>query len=118
MNSRYQPGGDIYSKFVSQYGRAGADRIAAADASGVPYAVNDALAEVRNGPRLNDSTASNFWDQITTDPLKAPLDSANDQIGKAVANFFKNPWVLFALALLIWGWLGAPGLGRLKQKLR
>lgn len=106
MNARYQPGGDIYQRLVDEYGRAGADKIAAADASGGTYAVNEALASVRSGPRLNESTFSIFTQQITTDPLAAPLAAADSQIGKAVLNVFKNPWVLAALALYVFLQLG------------
>lgn len=102
MNSRYQPpNGDIYLKLKSAYGKAGADSVAIADASGEPYAINDAITALKYGDKKNDSAVSIFVDQVTTDPLAAPLESANDQIGKAVANVFKNPWVLIALAVFV-----------------
>ena len=97
MNSRYQSGGDIYSRLEQQYGTAGADKVAAADASGEPYAINQALTDLKYGAALNDSTISNFVDQVTTDPLAAPLDAANKQIGNAVTGIFKSPWVLAVL---------------------
>lgn len=111
MNSRYQPGGDIYARLASQYGQAGADRVARADASGVPYAVNDALVAIRHGDPLSTSTTGIFLDNITSDPLGAPLESANNQIAKAVGNLFKNPWVLLVVAVVIitqldgWAWI-------------
>lgn len=116
MNSRYQPGGDIYAKLESQYGTAGANRVAIADASGAPYAVNDALTAIKYGDRLPDSTAAIFYDQVTTDPLAAPLASANNVLGNSVLSFLKNPWVLILVLVLVWGWLGFPGLGGLKKK--
>lgn len=102
---RYQPGGDIYANLESKYGRNGALLVAQAALTGDKFAVNDALSRVKFGERLDDSTASLFWKQITTDPLAAPLESANAAIGtigkSAIFGVLKNPWVLLAIGVLI-----------------
>ena len=111
MNPRYQIGGDIYAKLAAQYGTSGADRVALADASGVQGATATALGEVKWGATGSDSIVANFFNQITTDPLAAPLESANNQIGNAVLGVLKNPWVLLAVAAVVffqlggWNWL-------------
>jgi len=35
-------------------------------------------------PPLNTSTASIFWEQLTTDPLAAPLESANNAFNEII----------------------------------
>lgn len=115
MNARYQPGGDIYAKLEAKYGTAGADRVAAADASGELGAVNEALTELKYGAPLNDSTTSIFFDQVTTDPLGAPLESANNQLANVVKDIVKNPYVLAALALYLFLQLG--GFNWLRRQL-
>ena len=114
--ARYQPGGDIYATLLGQYGTDAANTIAAAAATGDNAAVNQALATVRSGPARNDSTLSLFWDQVTTDPLAAPLDSLNNQLGKAVWNVVKNPWVLLTAGLIVFHLFG--GFTWLKKKLK
>lgn len=106
MNSRYQPGGDIYHRLEQSYGTAGANYVAKADASGEPYAINDALTALKYGNPLNDSVVSNFAGQIINDPLAAPLESANNQIGNAVTGVFKNPWVLGLLVGVVFYLVG------------
>ncbi len=103
-NPRYAPGGDLYTKASSQYGIGGADKLYQASLSDDPAAMNNAFQNLRGyGAPLDESTASIFWDQVTSDPLAAPLESANNQINKAVGNVFKNPAVLIVLVLLIAG---------------
>ena len=114
MNARYQPGGDIYSRLEQHYGTSGADKVAAADASGEPYAINRALTDLKYGPDRDASVVSNFADQLLTDPLAAPLDAANEQIGNAVANVFKNPWVLVTLVGVVFYLVG--GFDWVKRK--
>lgn len=108
--SRYQSGGDIYNTIATRYGTAGADRVAAAALSQDPVTINQAYTLVKYGPPASESTLGIFADQIFSDPLAAPLESANRQIGLAAWNFLKNPWVLAALAVGVWVWLGMPGL--------
>lgn len=95
---RYQPGGDIYAQLEAQYGRNAALLIAQAAQTGDRTALNEAIAQVRHGAKLNDSTARIFWAQVTTDPFDAPLDSLNKGIGTIVSSAlkgtFSNPWVL------------------------
>jgi len=98
-SARYQPpDGNIFKRLESQYGTGAALVIARAAASQDDEAVQEAIAQVRSGPRLDDSTLSNFWTQVTTDPLEAPLTGLNNQIGNAVGSVFKNPWVVLVLA--------------------
>jgi hypothetical protein len=115
--ARYQPGGDIYAQLEGQYGRNGALLISQAAATGDQDAVNDAFVRAKYGEKLDDSTASIFWHQITTDPFDAPLDSLNKGLGtaykSAILGLLKNPWVLVTLAGLVFyalggfRWLGA-----------
>lgn len=122
MNPRYQPNGDIFASIELQFGAEAARAAAQADR------VNDGgktlrftLSNIRSGKYQvgsatpGASTLGNFWNQITTDPLSAPLDAANEQIGKAVWNVFKNPWVLAAVALGLFLWLG--GANWIRKKL-
>lgn len=80
--ARYQPGGDIYATLLSQYGQADADYIAQAAATGERAQLTEAIAYVRHGAALNDSTAGIFLDQILTDPLDAPLDALDAGVKK------------------------------------
>ena len=102
---RYQPGGDIYAQLEAKYGRTGALLIAQAAQTGDRDAVNQALSRVKYGERLDDSTAQIFWRQVTTDPFDAPLASLNKGLGavfkSAGLGVLKNPWVLLAIAALV-----------------
>ena len=114
---KYSPGGDIHRTLSQDYGSAAADRIFEAFKAGGRFAANDALVEVKNGPRLNDSTLSNFGQRLATDPFAAPLASANNVLStitsSAVFGLVKNPFVLGALILFLI--IRFPGLlGRLK----
>lgn len=75
---------------------------------------------VKYGERMSDSTARLFWNQITTDPFDAPLESLNKGLqvgaGSLLKNIFKNPWVLLLVAGLILYALG--GFGWLARKLK
>lgn len=117
--TRYQRGGDIYQQLASQYGTAAADAIAAAATTNDRAVLAEAIALVRSGPaRTGTSTLGNFFNQLITDPLAAPLESANNQIGKAVWNVVKNPWVLATLVGVISFVLvgGIPGLKKMFSK--
>lgn len=104
--ARYQPGGDIYTTLADEYGVNAANRVATA-ARGTQADLNEAIADIRSGPaRSGTNTLGNFVTQITTDPLAAPLASANNQIGKAVLNILKNPWVLLTVAVIVFSQLG------------
>ena len=102
---RYQAGGDIYATLAAQYGAAAADQIAAAAATGDRAQLSDAIELARgNGPARETSTLSIFGNQLATDPLAAPLDSLNNQLGKAFWNVLKNPFVLLlAIAAVAYG---------------
>lgn len=104
-SNRYSPGGDLYNDIATRFGVVWANRAYSATL------VDDGGATLRNV--LNDahqaerglelarpgstSTAANFWEQITTDPFAAPLDGLDNQLGKAVWNVVKNPFVLLLL---------------------
>ena len=110
LSSRYAPGGDIYATIAAQHGAAGADRVWRAYQSGEAGAVAAVLSELDYGAPLSESTAALFAGQIVTDPLGAPLDSANRALGIVFLNtlksFIRNPWVLLVLAgvgaFLLW----------------
>jgi hypothetical protein len=122
--NRYAPGGDLYEALAEKYGRAAADRVWQAQESGRSGAVAEVLAELRYGKPLEESTGSLFWQQITTDPLAAPLASANaglgTVLGSAIKGLFKNPWVLLVLvvggAIYFWPIVGPFVKGLLKRR--
>lgn len=101
--ARYAPGGDIYNNLLARYGHQAAEEVYWAAKSGDRTQVTDALVRVKHGQPLNDSVAEIFVEQITTDPLAAPLETANRQLGNLVAGLVKNPLaaVGIAVALLI-----------------
>lgn len=116
--NRYAPDGDIYASIADQYGTSAAQRAYAAslvDDGGVT--LRNVLSNLHTGSTDPGSTStwSNFWRQITTDPLAAPLDSLDNQLGNAVLNVFKNPFVLLLVAGLVFHWFG--GFTWLKRKL-
>lgn len=105
--NRYQPGGDFYAKLQSLYGKAGADKAAAAALTGDNTQLNEALAELKfGGQPLNTNTFSLFANQLGTNPLAAPLSGLNSQIGTAFKEFLSNPWVLGSVLIFLFIWLG------------
>jgi|SRR5438876_5644881 len=107
---RYQPGGDIYAQLETQYGRTGALLVAQAALTGDRTAITEALVRLKYGEPLDESTARIFWSQITTDPFDAPLTSLNKGLGtvfkSAGLGIFRNPWVLLALAAVVFFAIG------------
>ena len=114
--ARYQPGGDIYASLQSQYGTASADAIAQAALSGDETQVNAALTQAKFGAPLDASTASNFYTQVTTNPLAAPLASLNTGLANTLMAFLKSPAVLLVGGLALFVWLG--GLDWIKGSLK
>lgn len=108
--SEYAPGGWRYNNIANNYSVAAANDAAAIAADGgEQWEVSEALSKYNKNaqPVVGGTSAiGNFFTQITTDPLAAPLESANNQIGNAVMGVFRNPWVLIAVALLIFHLLG------------
>lgn len=110
--TRYQPGGDIYAKLVSQYGTGGADQVAAAALTGDRLLVTNAIAQAEYGAKLTDSTLAIFGNQIATDPLAAPLASAEKISANTFMALFKSPAVIVVLVIVGfslmggWQWLG------------
>lgn len=111
--ANYAPGTYAYQRNVNAYGKAGADYVwQTAREGGDVGAALTGLAVQSTG---SASFLGNFATQITTDPLAAPLESANNQIENVVKGLFKNPWVLLALALVIFHLLG--GFNLIQRKL-
>lgn len=96
---RYQAGGDIYATLAAQYGTNAANSIAAAAATGDREQLTEAIAYVRNGAALDDSTASIFIDQLLTDPLAAPLDA----LDKGINQIFNSEGVKTILTVVAVG---------------
>lgn len=71
----YQQGGTAYAFFEKNYGTSNADIIASAAASGDRATLTDAIAQVKWGNPLNDSTVEILAENLITDPLGAPLDA-------------------------------------------
>lgn len=111
--TRYSPGGDLYAAIAAQFGTSWADRAYNAarnndDGAALRNVLNDARQSARGLDLArpgSDSTLANFTDQIVNDPLAAPLDSLNDQLGKAAWNVIRNPFVLVLVAGLAAFWL-------------
>lgn len=104
---RYQPGGDLFASYDKLYGTNGASLIALAALGGDRLAITNAIARVKFGERLDESTFRAFVGQLATDPLGAPLDSLNSGLSKLAGNtavaFLRNPMVLLVLALIAAG---------------
>lgn len=113
--NRYQPGGDIYQAIASKISQSAADQVAAAANTGDRTQVTAALNTVTFGAPLDTSTASILFNQLTTDPLGAPLASANTILGNTFFSFLKSPAVLLALGLVAFFLLG--GADFLRRKL-
>ena len=135
----YLAGGTVYLAIQAKYGTDAADNIASiayangnAIAAGDPTSVNTALSKLARTTPANaanpvvvnatpdasaadTSTADNFIQQITTNPLAAPLDGLNNQLKKAFGDVFKNPFVLLAVVAVIFWFIG--GFGWAKGRL-
>lgn len=115
LATRYAPGGDIYAANAEAYGIVGAERLWTAYQSGGRPAVGEAVKALKLGPNPpSTSTLAILANQLATDPLAAPAESLNRQLGLAVWNVLKNPFVLLALGLAFFFWVG--GLGFLRKK--
>lgn len=118
----YQRGGQYWPTLVSRYGEAGANRIAAAASSEDQALFTTVFSNVQRGrPASEDritttSTLREFGTLLATDPLGAPMEGLNNQIGKAVWNVLKNPWVLLVVAggvvYVVWRLGGISGIKR------
>ena len=104
----YAAGQPAYNAVQAQYGTAAADAQWQA-----------AITAEANGTPLNTSTWSIFGNQLATDPLAAPLASAETLANNTALSFLKNPTVLFVLVLAVgiplFVWLG--GMTMLKGSL-
>ena len=102
MNAHdYLPGTPAYNAVLNSQGKAAADA-----------QLQAAIDAERNQTPLNDSTWSIFGNQLATDPLGAPIESLNGQIGKVLGDLFKNPLVLGAIALGLFFFFGGADVVR------
>ena len=104
--ARYQSGGDIYAALAAKYGQAAADAAAAAAQTGDETAINSAIATAVYGAPLDTSTISIFTQQIETNPLGAPLSSLNNVFGNTFASLLKSPYVIGAVVIAGFIYLG------------
>lgn len=111
---RYQSGGDIYQDLLSQYGQTAADAVAAAAQTGDRQNITDALVTAKYGANLDTSTFDIFAQQILTDPLAAPLASANNLLNNSLLDFLRSPTVLVVIGVAAFFALG--GIKYLKIK--
>jgi len=94
--------GDIYASLQSSYGTDTANNIAnIAMDTGDETQINAAIVKAKYGAPLPTSTAGQLYTQLTTDPLAAPLASANNVLGNTFLSFIKNPWVLVTIAAAV-----------------
>jgi hypothetical protein len=130
--SSYAPGGANYLSLLEQFGARAAQAVYAASLTDDVTELNRALSQARTAQRQDvsydaaadllpkpgsDSTWGNFWDQITTDPLRAPLDGLNGVLQRTFAGIVSNPFV----TLLVVGGIVAAvfyfgGLSSIKRK--
>lgn len=120
IKALYAPGGASYNNIATTYGIAAAETayrvsLTASQRSEITDALNQYRSQYSNPNEGTDSYFGNLWTQLTTNPLQAPIESANNQIGNVVVDVLKNPWVLATIALLIFHALG--GFDWLKRKL-
>ena len=87
--SDYARGTDKFKATATKYGEAAAlaQWQAAIDAE-------------RNQTPLDTSTWSIFAGQIVNDPLAAPTDSLNNQLGNAFKNIFGKPWLALTVVIV------------------
>jgi hypothetical protein len=117
--SRYQWGGDLYAQLLVQYGQDVADSVANAAATGDQAAVNAAFPGAHSGivaAPLPTNTLGIFTNQIVTDPLAAPLASANNILGNSFLSLLKNPWVMVTIAAAVF-FVVFDGINLIKKKL-
>jgi len=132
----YGQGNAYWLTLKDQFGIDAANRAAAAAATGDETELNKTLSNIRLAAKEHPgnsivtdaeisskdasfdertSTASIFADQITTDPLAAPLASANNLAKNSLLAFIKAPAFVLVLAVVAFFWLG--GANVLKKQL-
>lgn len=81
--ARYNPpNGDLFQSYETLYGNNGALLISQAAQSGDQTLITDAIVRVKYGERLDTSTFNLLWNQLTTDPLAAPLETFGNAVGQ------------------------------------
>ena len=114
---RYQTGGDIWGDNALSFGQAGADAVAAAALTGDATKVNAAMVQAKYGAPLQTSTGAILYQQLTTDPLAAPLASANKVLSNTALSFLKSPMVLLVIAAALFFFV-FDGLTIIKNKIK
>lgn len=119
----YQPGGTAYNNAWNTFGQAVADKLAAAAYDEDWALVGDIIDKARAAQGYtaaptggSTSTLGNLYTQLTTNPLSAPLDGANNIIQNSFLSLLKNPWVLVTIAALVFFFL-FDGMTILRKKL-
>lgn len=116
---RYSPGGDIYQGLAATYGVNAANSVYQAAMSGDRQNIIDAMEKVRYGSApASTSTAAIFWNQISTDPLAAPLAGINKLAVNTLFDFLKSPGILFIGAVALFFYMGGTSLlkGKFRQR--
>lgn len=136
---KYAPGGEYFEELSNQFGLNAAQLVYQASLTDNPMELNKALSKARTAQRQridvenvdstypvgSDSTAENFWSQMTTDPFDAPaeaagnaarkaLDAANKALKESAKGIVFNPFVLIALVFVGFYMLG--GFGYVKRR--
>jgi hypothetical protein len=103
----------------NDYARGTANWQAVADAKGVDAANAQwqaAIDAYRSQTPLDTSTWHIFGNQLATDPLAAPLESANKIASNSFLALLKSPAVLLVLGIAAFFFLGGADLIRRKMK--
>jgi hypothetical protein len=117
---RYQPEGDIYIKLALQYGKDWADKAAAAALANDGEELTRVIADARSAAGITkpeqeaDGTFGNFVDQLATDPLGAPIASAQGILANTLESLYRNPLVLIAVIAALFFAFGGADLIRKK----
>jgi|SRR6185436_527351 len=129
----YAPGRSYYSSLADQFGIESANAVWRAAQTGDQSRLLAALSDARTAARTSTpvdrvsgayysgsadgynnggtSTVDVLIGQLTTDPFRAPIDTANTQLKRISVDLLKNPLVLLAVGLVVfvalggWGWL-------------
>lgn len=117
---RYQPGGDVYQRWVDLFGLSKAEELRRLWNSGDLSAYrrrfadfNAERAEALGGPT---STWSLFFGQLYNDPFTAPIEQAERVLGNTVQTVARSPLFfglslggLILVALVLWGFFKIGG---------
>lgn len=103
------PNPNLYARGTANWQRVADSQ--GADAANAQWQA--AIDAYRNQTPLDTSTWDIFGTQIITDPLAAPLGTANTILGNSFLSFLKSPWVVVAVVVIVFGAMGGFGwIGR------